>query len=728
MIFRFTRYFVFFFTAALAGIPALIAQKPSNLSSMGRDFYLGYLPPSIKCAAIKPFQGVFVLISSPYDCNVMVSYFNAFGKEITGATNHIVAKHSWQAPLDLSFMNSIDNYGNPINANSEVAEYTVCHIHADHPITVHYYSTGPNSGGETLILPTQVLGKNYVIASLAANPATGAANSTHFPCTVDSGSSEFMVIAVADSTKITITPNGRTMAGNIGVSLGYGATGEKHPFTATLERGQVYFVKSTLDNSSNDLSGTTVTSSKPVAVIAGHGDAINGETQTTLQQGGDQRNMLVQQMVPVQYWQSSGYVSMPFMDSPGVTSDDPSAGDLFKIFTDTEATSVSFDIYQGGSDSRTVAPYAGSPSVIDNVEAGMSASSTDGTPIMVEQYDYRAQGTSVPFTAPTMMNVVPLANYATTFEFFVADDRFQVQKHRYINVIARSDQFSKIKLWVNGAGPKPIASLSSAGSSFGIPGHSELIGRRYEIFSGNYFITGDSAFMVYNYGMIGLDPDNDLGDNDDDDYYFEYAAPCGETFSIPGASTPKATLDTLCGGWHCIATDTNALDMGLAMVEILNDPIGVLLRRPNSDSGFVSSNVDFDPSGFIIIPGETTASFDIKVLNPLQDAWAYVWVVNAAGKDTLMYLNYKAPHLSAPDSESFYFAPFATDTCTTVVFKNTANSTGNSYTITGYHFTVNRGFHVTNITPPLPFTLRPGDSITFSICFGADSAAKAYLD
>jgi hypothetical protein len=56
---------------------------------------------------------------------VVVSYFDASVKEITGATHHIAAKHTWQAPLDLSFMNPLDANGNPINANGAPRSYSM---------------------------------------------------------------------------------------------------------------------------------------------------------------------------------------------------------------------------------------------------------------------------------------------------------------------------------------------------------------------------------------------------------------------------------------------------------------------------------------------------------------------------------------------------------------------------------------------------------------------------
>ena len=708
------------------------AQSQRGIPSDGRDFYIGYMAPSIKCATIKPFQSVYALISSYYNCNVTLSYFDhATGKEFVAISYAIQAKNYKQAPLDLFSMVLRGGNGSPLNPDGQVPEFTSCHIHSDFPISVQYYSTGPNSGGMYLALPTGALGTQYVVAAASANPALGAAASRHFPCVIDSSSSEFMIIAIQDNTHVTITPNGLTRkGGNIGVNSGDGATGVQRPFQTTLSRGQVYWVKSTIDDASNDMSGSTVVSDQPVAVIAGCEAMYNGETRYA-GNGGDQRDLSVEQMVPVQYWTSVDYASMPFMDSPGGAFDDPSAGDQFKIYTfDSSGTKISFSIDNRGIYNQTVSRFQSPPTTFDNVETGMIASSLNGKKIFVEQYDYRAMNEFEPFPAPSQMNIVPLERYRTRYMWSVPDDNFQVHKKRYINVIARKDQFSKITIWTNGRNPVPLTSLAGAGLTANIPGHTLLQGRRYEISPGCYYATGDSAFGVYQYGNLGLDPDGDLGDNDDDDYYFSYAAPCGQSFGIDGAYSPHMQVDTLCGRWHVTIHDGNPLDHGISSVDILNDPLGILKRRPGTDSGYVSNNVSFDPVNFTVVPGDTVVSFDIKVNDVLHDAWAWVWAVNVAGNDTLIYLHYTAPSLSIrPDSATFLNAPLGLDSCTQFVFKNLGKPGDLIFHVTGYHFIVNnQGFRVTNINPPLPFTMKPSDSIVFTVCFNASQQAKLYKD
>lgn len=210
---------------------------------------------------------------------------------------------------------------------------------------------------------------------------------------------------------------------------------------------------------------------------------------------------------------------------------------------------------------------------------------------------------------------------------------------------------------------------------------------------------------------------------------------CGLSLGIDGASSPSMTVDTICsGGWNLTVVDGKPLDRGISTVDLLNDPNGVLKRKPGTDSGYVSQNVDFDPVDFTVNPGDTVVPVAIKVDNPLQDAWAYVWVVNGAGNDTVIYLHYTAPKLSflsnqAPNDDSINFinSALGADTCAEMVFKDLGG--GETFHVTGYHFAQGgQGFRVSSTIPALPATLAPGDSIVFNVCFNASQAAHVYED
>ena len=138
--------------------------QQQGIPSDGKDFYIGYIfpsfninPPSSAGRNVAGFFNVLVLITS-YEPNniVKLSYFDAGGKEVTSVSKLLGAKQAFIQTLDKSAM--------LMTYPGDKAEFKACHITAKKPVNVQYFSTGANSGGRYLALPTNALGKSYVIA------------------------------------------------------------------------------------------------------------------------------------------------------------------------------------------------------------------------------------------------------------------------------------------------------------------------------------------------------------------------------------------------------------------------------------------------------------------------------------------------------------------------------------------------------------------------------------
>lgn len=128
------------------------------------------------------------------------------------------------AQLTLGNSGDPENKGIHVTAVDEVSVYGLNRIQ---------YTTDAFLG-----LPTDVMTTEYVVLSYQYNQA-----------------SEFAVVATEDGTDVTYTPTAGTTAG---VTAGTATT-------KTLNKGEVLPVSS----SAGDLSGSTVTSTKPVAVFGG---------------------------------------------------------------------------------------------------------------------------------------------------------------------------------------------------------------------------------------------------------------------------------------------------------------------------------------------------------------------------------------------------------------------------------------------------------------------------
>ncbi|MFI5263186.1 MAG: hypothetical protein ACHQM6_01575, partial [Candidatus Kapaibacterium sp.] len=378
---------------------------PIGLSNEGREFFLGMIYPSFNNNAfnysLAQYFAVYAYVTSYYDNDIFVSYYDESGTE-AGQTYHIPARSSLRIPLDIARMR-IDT-----NAPGQAA-YKSCHITSRNPVAVQYLSTGACSGGSYLALPVLSLGKNYVAACYNDNPGGGAFYGPDAaPKTFENSSGVFMVIATENGTIVKITPSTTTIDNHTGVNTGSGANGIPHPYTITLNKGQCYQAKSDGKDESADLSGSLIEAAKPVIVISGHEDGFLGSIEDfALSSSVDGRDLMIEQMIPVEMWDSTGFVSFPMAEAspPAVHGH----GDSYRIYAYDQATAkVHADVQgiSGGYDlnaSRFNSPIPERLDVIGPVDIF----TTDGHKISVMQYDERSQSKNMPIPAPSMMTVIP---------------------------------------------------------------------------------------------------------------------------------------------------------------------------------------------------------------------------------------------------------------------------------------------------------------------------------
>ncbi|MFP4597759.1 MAG: hypothetical protein ACLFVJ_05885 [Persicimonas sp.] len=130
-------------------------------------------------------------------------------------------------------------------------------VESDGPVTVHQFNplsrSGVASTDASLLLPSHATGTDYMVLGW---PSTTSARVTE-------GRAYFTIIAGEDATEVTVTPSAPIEAGGGVPAIAAGQTE-----TLTLDRGQVLSL-STPNEAGHDLSGSTVTSTKPVAVYSG---------------------------------------------------------------------------------------------------------------------------------------------------------------------------------------------------------------------------------------------------------------------------------------------------------------------------------------------------------------------------------------------------------------------------------------------------------------------------
>jgi len=710
------------------------AQATSGVSSDGKDFYVGYVLPSYNRVAnksVKTFFGAYALVSSYTDNTVHVSYFDSLtGIETVPQSYKVTARTAIQILLDTNFMR--------MSERGDTIENAACHITADQPINVQYFSTGACSGGSYLCLATPALGKKYVIASYPDNPGDlGLLGMEYAPSTLEVSEGFFLIVAAFDNTKVTIIPNSTTMGGHSGFHNGQHTTYPKEtPYYVTLKRGQSYLVKSAGDASDDDISGSIVEANKPIAVLGGHENAAIGGVSG---RGLEGRDFMVEQMIPAEFFDTIGYVSVPLLDSqPADANNYEGVGDNYRVNQwDPARTSVELidgcvgsDIIMSSERLAQITPER------FGVTCPVSFTSTNGVKFSVMLYDQRNFATSAPYPAPSMMTIIPMSRWKKSFMWYVPVNRFEILQEYYVNVIAPTADFDNgtgglggILASFNAGLVRPIKQVMSVSQQWKIipnaPGYSAI---RFKLSPGSYYATGPNPFIVYNFGMRAFDPNFDLGDFDGDDFFFSYANPTGASLSSGDKPNFKVVIDSQCGKWNFCVTDNRKIDHGIRSVTLLNDPMAIQYS-PAKQSVNCAFDASVDPNNFgeIELPGTDSAfCFSIHIVDPFKAAHAAVMITDNAGNKIVVESQKGQPKLQLISSAvpiDFGVHGKGSDTCMNLVIKNISDTTFPPQTITAASILGSNLMKITGTQPALPVQLHSNDTLAIQICFtGKDTS------
>ncbi|HIO72446.1 MAG TPA: hypothetical protein EYN38_05000 [Flavobacteriales bacterium] len=221
------------------GLSHRVAAQNYVVQTKGKEFWIGFLQNDF---LVVPTDTLKVFISSDINTQGVLSIPNQ------GFTQNFTVTANMTTTV---IVNNI--MAEPTALLSEVIGDQGILIETDDTVSVFAINYQAYSIDATKVLPIQSLGTDYIIASYNygyPNPNPGY-------------SSEFIVVATADGTQISITPSDTTLNGQ---SAGV-------PFTVNMDRGDTYFVKalSALD----DFTGTTIKATansgacRPFAVFSG---------------------------------------------------------------------------------------------------------------------------------------------------------------------------------------------------------------------------------------------------------------------------------------------------------------------------------------------------------------------------------------------------------------------------------------------------------------------------
>jgi hypothetical protein len=206
-------------------------------------------------------------------------------------------------------------------------------LNSDRPVTVAQIQSDDanrdaQSSGGTMLLPVHVLGSHYMVMTYPQAQTPEIAALTDAP----SGAGRLLIVGTQPSTLVTLKLSA-TSSGVVFGTLPGLAAGEVYP-TFPLGDGEVFQVLS--GNPGDDLSGTEISTSQPVAVFSGNMTTTYGRTADNLHSP----DMAHEQMPPVFAW-SRQYVAaaLPPQASACDTLLGESGASLWRLLVASERSS-----------------------------------------------------------------------------------------------------------------------------------------------------------------------------------------------------------------------------------------------------------------------------------------------------------------------------------------------------------------------------------------------------
>ncbi|NQW29246.1 MAG: choice-of-anchor D domain-containing protein [Ignavibacteria bacterium] len=252
--------------------------KNNGSSLEGTSFVVGFMQNELVERGYTPRLQLF--ICSRFDAAVTIEYPGGW-----------VAYRSIPADSIL-----VENVGPQLmSSKSEVIDLKSIFIKSDVPIVVYALNTLATSTDSYSAIPIKHLGKSYLTFN-KQNDRYGLNANIQDATDTMARASEFMILAVEDGTFVDIIPTQLT-------ERGFSRT---RPISTALNRGQSYLVKSSnARNQNGDLTGSRITSNKPIAVLSGH-------VRAGLPAGpAASKDHLAEMLTPVEKWGKS-YVSTKF--------------------------------------------------------------------------------------------------------------------------------------------------------------------------------------------------------------------------------------------------------------------------------------------------------------------------------------------------------------------------------------------------------------------------------
>ncbi len=276
------------FFAMLATLMFLVAGRGGNLyaqstkyDNFGTEFYVAF-GPNLGADESSNVMDLYITSHVATSGTVEVPALNFFQTFTTtpGQITTIVLPNGTNTPQTVELPESLDE---------QVIQGMAVHITSDSEVAVFGLNHKKYSSDSYMGLPNNVLGTEYRTINY------NSSSDGFFGDGLTPG--EFWIVAVNDSTHVTITLNDVS-------SLG---TQPNTPIAVQLNKGDIYLIEGGEQDESNDLTGSLIESDQPIAVFSGHRRTAIPDTAVNIQ-GIPSRDHLVEQLPPVSAWGDSALV------------------------------------------------------------------------------------------------------------------------------------------------------------------------------------------------------------------------------------------------------------------------------------------------------------------------------------------------------------------------------------------------------------------------------------
>jgi len=347
----------------------------------------------------------------------------------------------------------------PVNAavgQSDVVVNKGIRVTAVADISVMALNQATASTDAYLALPKEGLGVDYMVLGWKNLPSELLTSpSEPFPT---NGGSSFAVVATEDGTTVQIVPSSTTGARVAGT-----------PYTVLMNRGDTYFLLNTSPDP-GDLSGTSVSADKPVAVLGGHRCAnVPGVFFAC--------DHAVEQLPPISEW-GTDFITLPLATRLN--------GDTFRVIAYQDGTIVAVNSDPVATLNRG--------QIWQQVLTG-PVHIESSHPVLVAQYanSARFDGTTASNGDPFMMLVPPTDRFLSDYR--LATPALDDTATTFVNVIVKTNAVGSVQ-------NDGVAISSALFQGIGTTGYS---GAKVPVTGGTHRLTAPVPFGALVYGFSNFE-------------------------------------------------------------------------------------------------------------------------------------------------------------------------------------------------------------------------------